>query len=147
MDLPMYDRPRTVTMRPGRLTMIPGGGMPLTKNRTLWPIGGGAVALQPGWASGHLTAYFYINMGMGTLPINMSLPMVPVFQITGPIRDAYPNSSFCLPQVPTPNGVSPKKGDNATIQVIETAVHGAALYNVRFHRASGSSFPGTLLAD
>jgi hypothetical protein len=41
------------------------------------------------------------------------------------------NGTFCLPQVPLPANYTPKIGDNATIQVIETAQHGAALYNVR----------------
>ena len=103
--------------------------MPLTTNRTLWPIGGGAIAVQPGWFQGHATAFFYFNMGMGTLPINMSLPMLPVFQITGPSKQAY-DGGFCFPQVPLPAGVSPQIGDNATIQVVEAAVHGAALYSV-----------------
>jgi hypothetical protein len=106
-----------------------GGGMPMTQNRTLWPVTGGAVAAQPGWFQGHATAYFYINLGIGNMPLNMSLPMVPVFQITGPTKQAYPGG-FCLPQVPLPAGISPQIGDNATIQVVETAVHGAALYSV-----------------
>ncbi|MCJ1383937.1 hypothetical protein MMC17_007051 [Xylographa soralifera] len=112
----------------GMQWMYPCGGMPLTTNRTLWPIGGGAIAVQPGWFQGHATAFFYFNMGMGTLPINMSLPMMPVFQITGPSKQAYAGG-FCLPQVPLPAGVSPNIGDNATIQVVEAAVHGAALYS------------------
>lgn len=105
--------------------------MPTTTNRTKWPIGGGAISVQPGWQSGHLTAYFYINMGFGTVPANMSNPMLPVFQINGPSKDPYPGT-FCLPQVPLPANTTVQVGDNATIQVIETAVHGASLYNVRF---------------
>ena len=104
--------------------------MPTSKNRTLWPINGGAIAVQPGWEVGHLTAFFYINMGYGNLPLNMSHPMVPAFQIQGPTRNQYPGS-FCLPQVPLPANSTFKVGDNATIQVIETAIHGASLYNVR----------------
>ena len=106
-----------------------GGGMPLTTNRTLWPVGGGAIAVQPGWFQGHATAYFYFNLGLGTLPTNMSLPMTPVFEITGPSKQAYAGG-FCIPQVPLPAGVTPNIGDNATIQVVEAAVHGAALYSV-----------------
>ena len=106
-----------------------GGGMPLTENRTLWPVTGGAISVQPGWFQGHATAFFYINLGQGTMPINMSLPMVPVFQIVGPSKQAY-QGSFCLPQVPLPAGISPQIGDNATIQVVEAAIHGAALYSV-----------------
>lgn len=63
------------------------------------------------------------------MPPNMSFPMVPALQITGPTKEPYPGT-FCLPQVPLPANASVKVGDNATIQVIETAVHGAALYNV-----------------
>jgi hypothetical protein len=103
--------------------------MGLSTNRTKWPITGGAVGVQPGWFQGHKTAFFYVNMGFGTVPPNMSFPMVPVFQIVGPTRDFYAGS-FCLLQVPLPANAPPVKvGDNATIQVIETAIHGAALYN------------------
>ena len=49
-------------------------------------------------------------------------------QIIGPSRDPYPGT-FCFPQVPLPTNLTVSVGDNATIQVIETAVHGAALYN------------------
>lgn len=144
--------------------------MPTTTNRTLWPINGGAIALQPGsyfhpipapskppsfhpshsqpylplscppltptptgWFQGHATAFFYINLGFGTDgpsggPPNMSFPMVPVFQIVGPSKNPYPGS-FCLPQVPLPANTTVKAGDNATIQVIEVAVHGASLFS------------------
>ncbi|MCJ1231684.1 hypothetical protein MMC12_008363 [Toensbergia leucococca] len=112
----------------GMQWMYPCGGMPVSENRTLWPVGGGAVALQPGWFQGHATAFFYINLGDGTIPLNMSLPMQPVFQIVGPTREPYPGS-LCLPQVPLPANYTAVVGNNATIQVVETAVHGAALYN------------------
>lgn len=113
--------------------MYPCGGHPPTTNRTLWPITGGAIALQPGWFQGHATAFFYMNLGFGTDgpgggPPNMSFPMVPLFQIVGPTRDPYPGT-ICLPQVPLPVNASVKVGDNATIQVVETAIHGAALYS------------------
>ena len=104
--------------------------MPLSENRTKWPIHGGAIGLQPGWFVGHGTAFFYFNMGFGTNPPNMSFPMLPVFQITGPSKDPYPGSSFCLPQVPLPPNTTVNVGDNATIQIIESAVHGAGLFNV-----------------
>lgn len=103
--------------------------MPTTTNRTKWPVGGGAVAIQPGWFQGHQTALIYINLGLGTIPPNMSHPMVAPFQITGPTNNPYPGT-ICLPQVPLPANISVKPGDHATIQVIETAKHGAALYNV-----------------
>jgi hypothetical protein len=108
--------------------------MPTTTNRTLWPITGGAIALQPGWFQGHATAFFYMNLGFGTDgpdngPPNMSFPMVPVFQIVGPSKNPYPGT-FCLPQVPLPANTTVNIGDNATIQVVETAIHGAALFSV-----------------
>jgi len=118
----------------GMQWMYPCGGMRTTTNRTLWPTTGGAIALQPGWFQGHATAFFYMNMGFGTDgpdngPPNMSFPMVPVFQIVGPSKNPYPGT-ICLPQVPLPSGIpTPNVGDNATIQVVETAVHGAALYS------------------
>lgn len=117
----------------GMQWMYPCGGHPPTTNRTKWPVTGGAVALQPGWFQGHSTAFMYINLGFGTDgpdggPMNMSFPMVPVFQLVGPSKNPYPGT-FCLPQVPLPVNASVKIGDNATIQVIETALHGAALYS------------------
>jgi hypothetical protein len=113
----------------------PGGGMPTSTNRTKWPVKGGAIAIQPGWFQGHAYAFFYVNLGLGEIPINMSLPMVPPFQVVGPTRDPYPGT-FCLPQVSTPQNVTVNVGDKATIQIIETAAHGAALYNVCLHTHS-----------
>lgn len=112
----------------GMQWMYPCGGMPTSRNRTKWPLRGGAIAIQPGWFPGHSLALFYINMGFGNEPMNMSHAMLPVFQITGPSNEQYPGT-FCLPQVPLPANYTPQVGDNATIQVIETAQHGAALYN------------------
>ncbi|KAF2660304.1 hypothetical protein K491DRAFT_688347 [Lophiostoma macrostomum CBS 122681] len=112
----------------GMQWMYPCGGMPTSQNRSLWPVTGGAVSIQPGWFPGHSLAMFYINLGIGNEPLNYSHNMVPVFQITGPSNVQY-NGTFCLPQVPLPANYTPKIGDNATIQVIETAQHGAALYN------------------
>ena len=108
--------------------------MSTTTNRTFWPTTGGAVAFQPGWFQGHATAYLYVNLGFGTDgpdggPQNMSNPMVPPFQLIGPSKNPYPGT-VCLPQVPLPQGATVKAGDNATIQVVELAVHGAALYSV-----------------
>jgi hypothetical protein len=113
--------------------------MGTSRNRTRWPINGGAIAIQPGWFQGHATAFFYINLGFGTNgpdngPPNMSFPMVPVFQITGPSKGPYPGT-FCLPQVPLPANTTVNVGDNATIQIVETAVHGAALFNVSYYKA------------
>jgi hypothetical protein len=105
-----------------------GGGMPMSTNRTLWPIKGGAIAIQPGWFPGHSSAQFYFNMGYGNEPLNYS-HAITNFAITGPSNVQY-EGTFCMPQVPLPTGYEPKVGDNATIQVIELAQHGASLFNV-----------------
>ncbi|EFX05173.1 hypothetical protein CMQ_1809 [Grosmannia clavigera kw1407] len=117
----------------GMQWMYPCGGMKLTTNRTFWPIGGGAVSFQPGWFQGHATAQLFINMGFGTDgpdggPGNMSNVMVSQFGITGPSKNPYPGT-ICLPQVPLPANANAKVGDNATIQVVELAVHGASLFS------------------
>ncbi|KAL0636502.1 hypothetical protein Q9L58_004552 [Maublancomyces gigas] len=83
---------------------------------------------MPGWNAGHPSAYFYVNMGYGSQPVSMTNIMLPVFQMTGPSKDPYPGS-FCLTDVPLPVNASLKAGDNATIQVIQVALHGASLYN------------------
>jgi len=132
----------------GMQWIYPCGGMAPSTNRTKWPVNGGAIAIQPGWFQGHATALFYINMGFGESganyappdqqplfaqetigePPNMSFPMLPVFQVVGPSKNPYPGT-FCLPQVPLPANTTVNVGDNATIQIVETAVHGAALFN------------------
>ncbi|EKV12965.1 gpi anchored protein [Penicillium digitatum] len=108
--------------------IYPCGGMPRSTNRTKWPVSGGAVAFQPGWFPGHATALIYINLGFGEIPENMSHPVVPPFQIVGPTNNPYPGT-VCLPQVPLPANVSVSPGDYATIQLVETAKHGASLFN------------------
>lgn len=86
----------------------------------------------------------YINLGYGTDgpgggPPNMSFPMVSPFQIIGPNANPYPGT-ICLPEVPLPANASVKAGDNATIQVVEIAKHGAALFSVcSFHCALSTS--------
>jgi len=112
----------------GMQWMYPCGGMPSSTNRTKWPLKGGAVAFQPGWFQGHGSAFIYLNLGLGTIPPNMSNVMLSGVQIIGPSKDPYPGT-FCFPQVPLPANLTVSVGDNATIQLIETAVHGAALYN------------------
>ncbi len=103
--------------------------MPMSTNRTKWPVTGGALGFQPGWFQGHSSALMYINLGHDTVPQNYSLSMQTVFAIVGPSNVLY-NGSICIPQVPLPVNYTAKIGDNATIQIIETAQHGAALYNV-----------------
>ncbi|KAK3372312.1 hypothetical protein B0H63DRAFT_527164 [Podospora didyma] len=117
----------------GMQWMYPCGGMGTSTNRTYWPVTGGAIAFQPGWFQGHATALLYVNLGFGTDgpdngPKNMSFPMVPPFQLLGPSKNPYPGT-VCLPQVPLPAGANVQVGDNATIQLVELAVHGAALYS------------------
>ncbi|KAL1841484.1 hypothetical protein VTK73DRAFT_3468 [Phialemonium thermophilum] len=117
----------------GMQWIYPCGGIGTTTNRTFWPTRDGTVAFQPGWFQGHATAFIYVNLGFGTDgpdngPQNMSNPMVPPFQIIGPSKNPYPGS-VCLTQIPLPAGANVKPGDNATIQVVELAIHGAALYS------------------
>lgn len=109
----------------------PGAGIPPSGNRTNWPLRGGSISVMPGWNTGHPSAFFYVNMGYGTQPVSMTNVMLPVFQMTGPSRDPYPGS-FCLTDVPLPVNATLKAGDNATIQIIQVALHGASLYNVSF---------------
>ena len=101
----------------------------MSYNRTKWPVSGGAVGIQPGWFQGHSSALIYINLGDGSQPANYSLIMQPMFGITGPTNLLYPGS-ICLPQVPLPANYTAVIGNNATIQIIEAAQHGAALMNV-----------------
>ncbi|KAH8883477.1 hypothetical protein GQ53DRAFT_752957 [Thozetella sp. PMI_491] len=112
----------------GMQWMYPCGGLSVATNRTYWPTKGGAVAVQPGWFTGHKSALMYINLGLGAQPQNYSWQMVPMFEVQGPTDDPYPGT-FCLPQVPLPAGQTPKDGDLATIQVVEAAKHGAALFS------------------
>ncbi|KAI1344141.1 hypothetical protein F5Y15DRAFT_410992 [Xylariaceae sp. FL0016] len=112
----------------GMQWIYPCGGMPLTSNRTNWLVAGGAVSFQPGWFTGHRDALLYVNMGFGSVPQNYSVPLVAGFQIQGPSDSAYPGT-VCLPQVPIPAGYDVRVGDEATIQVVEIAKHGAAMYS------------------
>ncbi|KAK5953972.1 hypothetical protein OHC33_005244 [Knufia fluminis] len=104
------------------------GGMPMSQNRTKWPVKGGAIAFQPGWFQGHSSAFMYFNLGLGNNPANYSFVMQNGLNIVGPSKEPWPGT-FCLPQIPLPAGLEVNVGDNATIQIIETALHGAALYN------------------
>ena len=108
-----------------------GGGIPTSTNRTKWPVSGGGVGFQPGWFPGHSQGMFWINLGYDSQPQNMSNVMVGPIGFTGPTNDPYPNESVCWLQTPLPTGYHPNIGDNATIQVVMLAQHGAALYSVR----------------
>lgn len=107
--------------------------MPQTNNRTKWPVNGGALSVQPGWFPGHASALIYINIGIQEpgheAPKNMSHPVHPVIGLEGPSNDEYPGQ-FCIPQIGMPPNLNLQVGDNITIQVVEIAQHGAALYSV-----------------
>ncbi|KAL2149089.1 hypothetical protein VTH82DRAFT_1775 [Thermothelomyces myriococcoides] len=107
----------------------PCGGLGVTRNRTHWPIDGGAVAFQPGWFTGHDTALIYINLGLGEQPLNYSWPITKLF-IDGPSDSPYPGT-VCLPKLELPAEVRSRvrSGDLATIQVVEAAKHGAGMFS------------------
>jgi hypothetical protein len=117
----------------GMQWMFPCGGMNVTQNRTYWPTTGGAVAFQPGWFQGHKTAFTHINLGLyedgpDGGPLNFTGQMKSVFQIVGPTNNPFPGT-VCFPQVSLPANTSVKAGQKATIQIVELAQHGAALYS------------------
>ncbi|KAK3068296.1 hypothetical protein LTR53_014254 [Teratosphaeriaceae sp. CCFEE 6253] len=74
----------------------------------------------------------YVNIGIqesGALaPPNMSHNVVPAFELTSPTNEQYPGS-WCIPQIGMPANVSLQVGQNITLQVVELAQHGAALYS------------------
>lgn len=134
----MYVTEPPLTSRKTHLTILIiillGGGYPTTTNRTYWSTQGGAIAFQPGWFQGHQTAFIYVNLGFGTDgpgggPPNMSNPMLAPIQIIGPSANPY-QGTVCLPEVPLPTNTTVSPGDNATIQLVEIAAHGAALFSV-----------------
>lgn len=109
----------------------PCGGIPLTQNRTYWPTSGGTIAFQPGWFVGHLKGFLQANLGFGNTgpdggPLDMTVPLVPRFAFLGPTNNPFPGT-VCLPNVSLPGDAGVKAGDNATIQVVLMAQHGAAI--------------------
>lgn len=72
----------------------------------------------------------YINIGLGAEPNNHSWP-ISMFHITGPTNDPYPGT-VCLPKLSLPERVRSniRSGDLATIQVVQAAQHGAAMFSV-----------------
>jgi hypothetical protein len=113
----------------GMQWIYPCGGLPIASNRTSWPVSGSAVAFQPGWFAGHNEALVYINIGFGDVPYNYSVPLRPRLESFGPSSNPYPGT-VCIPDLSVPAGFHVKPGDHATIQVVEAAVHGAAMYSV-----------------
>lgn len=61
--------------------------------------------------------------------MNYSTPLWPPFEIEGPTDNPYPGT-VCLPQVDIPPSLGVEVGQNATIQIIEAAVHGAGMFSV-----------------
>ena len=107
--------------------------MPMSTNRTKWPVNGGAVAFQPGWDVGNQKAFMYVNIGINepgqAAPPNYSHNAVPPFELTGPNNSYWPGS-FCVPQVGMPANLSLEVGTNITIQVVTATQYGSALYSV-----------------
>ncbi|KAI5798850.1 hypothetical protein EDC01DRAFT_613327 [Geopyxis carbonaria] len=99
----------------------PCGGVNQTesdKNRTLWPLEGGAIAFEPS----HPWAQTYINLGLGANVTRLNIALVE------PFNQTY-NGTFCFPKVSMPKDVPVKDGDKATIQIIQLGHSGSALYN------------------
>ena len=121
----------------GMARTYPCGGMPLTTNRTNWPLdGSGAFAFQPGWSPGHGVNSVFINLCLGAGSgnnarevQNCSLTITGAMELRGPTDEQY-EGTVCLPRLGLPKGVTPKKGDLASIQVVQVVKHGAALYSV-----------------
>ena len=114
--------------------LLSGGGLSLSRNRTYWPTTGGSLAFQPGWFSGHATAFLHVNIGLDTDgpddgPMNFTSSLVEPWQLLGPSNGPYPGT-LCLPAVKVPEKLGIKAGDNATIQIVELATHGASLFAV-----------------
>lgn len=124
----VYPAWRANTLHDNLQWEYPCGGQNITTNRTAWPVTGGPISVIPGWNAGHPTSFFYINMGYGSDPPNMTNPMQTIFQLVGASAGPFPGE-FCLPDVQLPKNFTAKVGDNATIQVIQVALHGASLYN------------------
>lgn len=117
----------------------PGGGLSLSSNRTYWPTTGGTLAFQPGWFSGHATAFLNVNIGLDSDgpdggPLTFDHPLEDAWQLLGPSNGPYPGT-LCLPDVKVPSDLGVKAGDNATIQIVELATHGASLFAVSPKRA------------
>ena len=121
----------------GMARTYPCGGVPLTTNRTHWPLdGSGAFALEPGWASGHRLNAVYINLCLGPGEgsdarevQNCSLTITGPLELRGPTDEQY-EGTVCLPRLGLPKGVVPKRGDLASLQVVQVVKHGGALYSV-----------------
>ncbi|KAI0409946.1 hypothetical protein F4802DRAFT_592828 [Xylaria palmicola] len=96
----------------------PCAGVPYgAGNKTEWPIGGGAVALD----LHHPWTYVYVNLGLGENATNFNISLTPeLLNVTG-------KGTFCLPALPVPDTVT--DGQSASIQVVTNGQSGSALYN------------------
>ncbi|KAI0132983.1 hypothetical protein BJ170DRAFT_700647 [Xylariales sp. AK1849] len=117
----------------GSIEEINGLGVGFSDSELAYPYGmqwiySCGVSLQPSSFAGHEHALIYMNIGFGDIPANYSVPLWPRLEIVGPSNSPYPGT-ICLPEVPVPSSYDVKPGDNATIQVVEAAVHGAAMYS------------------
>ncbi|KAM0451443.1 hypothetical protein ACHAPV_005425 [Trichoderma viride] len=117
----------------GMQWMYPCGGHPATTNRTFWPTTGAPISFQPGWFVGHATAMLQVNLGLTSDgpdggPLHMEHQIVPKFGILGPSNNPFPGT-ICLDHVTVPTDIGVKAGVNATIQIVMSAQHGAALFS------------------
>ena len=93
----------TSERRKGNINSGPvGGGLSLSNNRTYWPTTGGTLAFQPGWFSGHATAFLYVNIGLDTDgpdggPLNWDTALAAPWQLLGPSNAPFPGT-MCLPK-------------------------------------------------
>ncbi len=103
----------------------PGAGLNQSlsnNNRTKWPLNGGSILLDVH----HPWAITYVNLALGgDNTTNFNISVVPGFNQTG-------NGTFCWPTVNLPSGLNLANGANASIQVVQIAETGSALYNVSF---------------
>ncbi|KAM7207237.1 hypothetical protein V8F20_002503 [Naviculisporaceae sp. PSN 640] len=109
---------------------VPGN----TGNRTEWPLTGGSLKLE----LHHAWTYVFVNLGLGENVTVFNYTLTPqLFNTTG-------NGTFCLPELPLPANLTPKDGDQASLQVITTDYKGTALYNCAdiVFRASAKALSG-----
>jgi hypothetical protein len=129
----------------GMARNYPCGGHPPTTNRTSWPLdGSGAFAFEPGWSPGHALNQVYINLCLGEPDEdlnevrNCSLTIAGPLELRGPTDQQY-SGTLCLPRLGLPRGVVGKRGELASIQIVQVVSHGAALYSVSFSSSSSPS--------
>ncbi|KFA70687.1 hypothetical protein S40288_11251 [Stachybotrys chartarum IBT 40288] len=112
----------------GMQSEAPCGGLPVTHNRTAWPVDGpGAFAIQPGWYANNEHTEFFISIGLGPDPDDFS-QQINSFRGMGPTDNPFPDS-FCLPQVNIPEEVRGAHGNFASIQFRQVHVSGNSAQN------------------